>query len=143
MNAIKNQPARLYGTNKTHKFETLEDITVASLKFQLINDQTRTFTYNAAKVISDYLRHLCKNDAQKFPSISSPIPLLQDDEENVLYDVESLFTNIPIQETINYVIGQIYIHKKLLPICSKLFFRTLLIKLPTECTFKFNSKFLK
>ena len=35
MNAIKNQPARLYGTNKTHKFETLEDITAANLKFQL------------------------------------------------------------------------------------------------------------
>ena len=29
------------------------------------------------------------------------------------------------------------------PICSKLIFRRLLIKLATECTFKFNSRFLK
>ena len=143
MQPDSNQPERRYGLAKTHKFETLEDITVANLKFRPIIDQTRTFTYNAAKVISDYLRHLCKNDAQKFPNILSPIPPLQDDEENVLYDVESLFTNIPIQETINYVIEQIYVQKKLLPICSKLFFRRLLIKLTTECTFKFNSKFLK
>ena len=35
-----NQPAHLYGTAKTHKFETLEDITVANLTFQPIIDQT-------------------------------------------------------------------------------------------------------
>ena len=39
-----NQPARLYGTAKTHKFEFLEDITVANLKFRSIIDQTGTFT---------------------------------------------------------------------------------------------------
>ena len=30
-----------------------------------------------------------------------------------------------------------------MPICSKLIFRRLLIKLATECTFKFSSRFLK
>ena len=73
----------------------------------------------------------------------SSIPPLQDDEEDVPYDVESLLTNIPIQETINYINEQIYVHKKLTPICSKLIFRKLLIKLATECTFKFNNTFLK
>ena len=33
MKPDSNQPPRLYGTAKTHKFETLEDITVANLKF--------------------------------------------------------------------------------------------------------------
>ena len=33
----------------------------------------------------------------------SSIPPLQIDEEDVPYDDESLFTNIPIQETINYI----------------------------------------
>ena len=50
-----NQLAHLYGTAKTHKFETLEDITIVNLKFRPIIDQAGTFTYNAAKVISDYL----------------------------------------------------------------------------------------
>ena len=54
MKPDSNQPTRLYGTAKTHKFETLEDITVANLKFRPIIDQTGTFTYNAAKVISNY-----------------------------------------------------------------------------------------
>ena len=73
----------------------------------------------------------------------SSIPPLQDDEEDVSYDVESLFTNIPIEELINYIIDQIYVHKKLTPICSKLIFRRSLIKCATECTFKFSSRLLK
>ena len=58
-------------------------------------------------------------------------------------DVESLFTIIPIQETINYITEQMYVHKTLTPICSKLTFRKLFIKHATECTFKFNNTFLK
>ena len=126
-NFNKYQPARLYGTIKTYKFETLEDITVANLKFRPMIDQTGMLTYNVAKVISDYLRPLCKNeysiyDTPKFPSMLSSIPPLQDDEEDVSYDLESLFTNIPLQETINYIIEQIYVHKKLMPIYLKLIF---------------------
>ena len=74
------------------------------------------FTYNVAKVISDYFGPLCKNeysinDTQRFPSISFSFLPLQHNEENVLYDVNSLFTNIPIAETINYIIEQISVHK--------------------------------
>ena len=83
------------------------------------------------------------NDTQKFPSMLSSIPSLQKDKEDVSYDVESLFTNIPLQETINYIIEQIYVHKKLTPICWELIFRRLLIKLDAACTFKFNSRFLE
>ena len=39
----------------------------------------------------------------EFPSLLSSIPPFQDDEEDVLYDVESLFINILIEETINYI----------------------------------------
>ena len=94
-----NQPARLYGTAKTHKFETLEDITVANLKFRTIIDQTGMLTYNVSKVISNYLRPLCKNeysinDTQKFPSMLSSIPPLQDDEEDVSYESLSHYLQI-------------------------------------------------
>ena len=40
----------------------------------------------------------------------SSIPPLQEDEEDVSFAVESLFTNIPTQETINYIIEQIYVY---------------------------------
>ena len=46
-------------------------------------------------------------------------------------------------ETIEYIIHQIYIEKKIPPICSKLIFKRLLIKLTTECPFQFNHQLLK
>ena len=63
--------------------------------------------------------------------MSSSIPPLQDDEEDVSYDVESLFTNILIKEKISYIFEQMNVQKRLMPIWSKLIFRRLLIKLAT------------
>ena len=73
----------------------------------------------------------------------SSISPLQDNGEDASYDVESLFTNIPKEQTINYITEPSYVHKKWTPICSKLIFRKLLIKIATESTFKFKSRFFK
>ena len=54
-----------------------------------------------------------------------------------------MFTNIPIEEIINYTIEEIYVQKKLTLIYSKLVFRTLSLNLTTECIFKLNNRFLK
>ena len=78
----------------------------------------------------------------KFPSISS-IPSLQDDEEYVSYCIESSFTNILIEETTTILLNTFMFIKKLIPICLKLIFRRLLIKLATDCAFKFNNGFFK
>ena len=59
------------------------------------------------------------------------LPLVLDDEEDVSYDVESLFTNIPIKDTLEHIVEQIYTHKKLKPLCSELVFKRLLLKLAT------------
>ena len=48
MQPDSNQTARLYGTAKTHKFETLEDITVA--RFRPIIDQTGSFNCTCGKI---------------------------------------------------------------------------------------------
>lgn len=101
--------------------------------------------YDVAKIISDYLRSLCKNqysidDMQKFPNVLSSIPRLQDDKKEVSYDVDALFIE---QLLINYIVKQINIKKKLMPVYLKLILRRLLVKLATECTFKLNKRFLK
>ena len=67
--------------------------------------------YNAAKVISDYLRPSHKNeysmnDKLKFLSMLSSIPPLEDDKEDVSRVFESLFTNIPIEETITILLNK-------------------------------------
>ena len=56
-----NQPPKLYGTAKTHKFKDIKDIRKEQIKFRPINDQTGTYTNSTAQVISTYLKSLCKN----------------------------------------------------------------------------------
>ena len=58
MYPTSNQPAQLYGTAKTHKHENTDGINVQSLNFRPIIAQTGTCTYNAAQVISNYLKPL-------------------------------------------------------------------------------------
>ena len=69
-------------------------------------------------------------------------PLLPD-EVYGSYDVESLFTNVPVHETIDYILQEIYVKEKLPKICSKLIMKRLLLKLTTENTFMLNSNFYK
>ena len=108
-------------------------MTKSGLKFRPIIDQTGTYTYKTAQIIGEYSRPLSKNeytitikDTQQFADMIKQSPSLSQDEEYVSYDIESLFTNVPLHETINYIIEEIYINKKLKPLCNKLIFKRLL-----------------
>ena len=100
----------------------MKDITAQSLKCLPITDQTGTFTFKAAKVISNYLKPLCRNeysilDTQQFPDMLSNLPPLLDDEEDVIYDAESLFTNISIFVSIEYIKEYIIVFLTLIELC--------------------------
>ena len=144
-----NQPAQLYGTAKTHKFADMSKVSLSDLKFRPIISQVGTFTYNAAQEIGNYLKPLIAdndyliNNTQDFASIIKAQPPLGPDEEYVSYDVESLFTNVPIHETIDYILDQIYVHKKLPKLCKRSIFKKFLLKLTCENTFMFNDEFFK
>ena len=43
----------------------------------------------------------------QFPQFLKDLPPLKDDEEYVFYNVESLFMNRPLKESINYILEQI------------------------------------
>ena len=75
--------------------------------------------YNAAKVIGSYLKAF------------------------LLYDAETLFTNILVDETVSYIINGIYQKNKLPQICSEIIFKRLLYKLTTEVSFEFNYNLLR
>ena len=149
MRPTSNQPARIYATAKTHKFENVNDINIEELKFRPIIAQNGTYTYNASQVIGKYLKPLVSENpyiiknTQDFAEILKHQPPLNENEEYVSYDVESLFTNIPIQETIEYIIRKIYDEKKIPQICSKTVFKRLLLKLTTESTFVFQNNYYK
>ena len=73
-----NQPAKLYGTAKTHKFKDIKEITKEQIKFRPIIDQTGTYTYGTAQVISQYLKPLCKNEFSMVNSFSHQVILEKD-----------------------------------------------------------------
>ena len=140
MRPASHEPGKLYATAKTHKSSSLDDITVDNLMFRPIISQTGTYTYNGSRVISQYLKPLCDNeykinDTQAFASMIKNQTPLSSDEEYISYDVESLFTNKPVEETIEYIIHQIYNEKKVPQVCSKTIFSRLMYKLTTECAF--------
>ena len=54
---------------------------------------------------------------------------LSEDEEEVGYDVETLFTNIPIKKSIDFICDKIYNHKKLKQSVTNLFLRNCNINL--------------
>ena len=149
MNCIlKVMRQQRYGEAKTHKFDSTDNIELIKLKFRPIINQTGTYTYKAGKVISRYLKPLRDSeytikDTQFFAKLIKELPSLKEDEGDVSYDIESLFTNIPINGTIDYIPDQIYVQDKLKPICRNLMLKRLLIKLSTEVAFTFHSKFCK
>ena len=58
------------------------------------------------------------DNTQYFPSMLNNVRI-SEDEEDVSFDVESLFTNIPIKDTIDFICEEIHIHKKLERICKE------------------------
>ena len=93
---------------------------------------------NAAQVIANYLKPLCSNNeciirsTQDFAKIIHEQDPLKSIERYVSHNVESLFTNVLVHETIEYIINEIYVENKLPKVCSKLIFKRLLPKLTTE-----------
>ena len=142
-----HQPARFFTSAKTHKYENFDDINIKELKLWSIIDQTGTCYYKTGKVIAQYLKPLTKNEfvinnTQDFPSMLNRVEM-SEDQEDVSYDIEWLFTNIHINETIDFICDEIYIHKRLQPICKRWIFKKLLSKLTTECTFSINEQLCK
>ena len=57
-----NQPGRFFDIAKTHKFKSIEDISLQSLKLRPMIHQTGTQIYNALKVIAKYRSPLSSNE---------------------------------------------------------------------------------
>ena len=147
MRPKSNQPGRFFATAKTHKFDSASYITLDKLKLRPIIEQTRTYIFNASKVVAKYLRPLSKNkysidDTLTFPDLLKNAEE-SDNYEDVSYDIKNLFTSIPVKETIDYIIQKIYVRKEIKPFCKKSIFIKLLKKLTQECVFTINNRLIK
>ena len=63
--------------------------------------------------------------------------------EDVSYDIESLFTSFPVQETIDYMLQRIYVRTEIKRFWQKPIFKKLLSKLTKEYVFSVNDRIIK
>ena len=111
-------PARIYGTPKMHKFSSSDSFP----KLRPIVSSIGTFNYNLARFLCDLLSPLVPNDhscKDTFSFVSQIKNANLSKKFLVSYDVTSLFTNIPLQETIDIAINLIFNHNPNLNITRK------------------------
>ena len=92
------KPGVLYGLAKIHK--ALEDVTPT---FRPVLSAIETLTYNLAKFREQLLKLLTSNDYTIKDSYSFAKEVLHFDASCFMasFDIKSLFTNIPLTETLN------------------------------------------
>ena len=132
-------PARIYGTPKMHKFSSSDSFP----KLRQIVSSIGTFDYNLARFLSYLLSPLVPNDyscKDTFSFVSQIKTANLSKKFLVSYDVTNLFTNIPLQETIDIAINLIFNHNPNLNITKKEL-KKLFLFATSQTHFIFNSKF--
>ena len=105
---IGSSVARIYGLPKTHKLKTSLD----KLKLRPIVSCIKSYNYEISKFLANLLsphipKDYCADDTFTFiKDIKEVSPL---NKCMVSYDVVGLFTNIPLEETINIAVDIIFI----------------------------------
>ena len=102
------QPGYIYGTVKIHKQNN---------PLRPIISQIPTVTYNIAKTINKIISPYIPNN-YTLSSTNDFVDLIQLKQSNGLLaslDVESLFTNVPINDTIKIIIEKVYSHETIPP----------------------------
>ena len=111
-------PPSIYGTPKMHKFYSSDSFP----KLHPIVSSIGTFNYNLACFLCDLLSSLVPNDyscKDTFSFVSQIKNANLSKKFLVSYSVTSLFTNIPLQETIDIAINLILNHNPNLNITRK------------------------
>ena len=133
-------PARLYGLPKIHK-PPLDGLP----KFRPIISQIGSPTYHIAKFLLKFVQPFSTNKYTVRDTFHF-VSLLDGKDHRLVMaslDVESLFTNIPLNETIEIVTKQVFGNKRKVDGLSRTDFRRLL-KLSTKGTvFYFNGKYYR
>ena len=69
--------------------------------------------------------------------------MLVSNEKYASYDLDSLFAGIPLGETIDFILDEIYVRKKIEPFCKEPVFKKLLNKLYKCCTFLADGRLIR
>ena len=132
-------PALIYGTPKMHKFSPSDTF----CKLCPIVSSIGTFNYDLARFLCDLLSPIVLDDyscKDTFSFVSQIKNASLSSKFHVSFDVASLFTNIPLQETIDIAINLIFYHNPNLNITKKELKKVFLFAI-SQIHFLFNGKF--
>ena len=107
-------PGEFYGNAKVHKPSTNN---VDALTLRPIVSNIGTATYETAKYLASLLAPLCKSEftiniTKEFVKYiqKQKVP---DGYKMMSFDVAALFTNVPLEETIEIILKRIYVNKEI------------------------------
>ena len=130
-----------YGLPKIHKlFQHLP-------KFRTVIDTINTPYHGIGKLLTSLLNPLAQNEyvvkvsfeaAAKINSIS--FGDISGEYTFVSFNLEPLFTNVPLKKTIEIILNRVYSEKKILTTLSKRWLKKLLLDARTKTNFSFDEK---
>ena len=134
------QPGRLYGNAKVHK-----PVVNGVPKFRPILSAIGTSSYKIAKFLVPILKPLETNEYVTKDSFTFAKEVRQMNPILTMasLDVESLFTNIPLDETIDICCAALFKHKRLVNGMNKREFRTLMEFATKDMMFLFNDRYYR
>jgi hypothetical protein len=137
---VGSRPGVMYGLCKVHKDQTNG---VELPPFRPILSAIRTCAYNLAKFFVPILKEFTINEYTVKDSFSFAEEIVEQDSKlyMVSFDVESLFTNIPLDETIDICVDRVYHRKKKVKGLLKRHFKQLLTHATKSSCFLFNGTY--
>ena len=134
------KPARAHGLPKMH--QTFTSIP----KFRPIIDTTGSSHYLVGKYLAQLLYPLTNNEftlKDSFEDVNRihdiPSSLLMNGYKYVSFDVESLFTNVPIKKTIDVILTRIYNDHTIITNLKNHSLKKLILDTCTKTVFSFNN----
>ena len=137
-----SNPGRFYGTAKVHKLK--ENDGVKELTLRPIVSNIGSASYELAKFLANFLSPLSISEytvknTQEFITFTKNV-IVPTNYKLVSFDVTSLFTNVPLKETIDIILKRIYISKEIVTEIEKENLKKLLFSCTKEVHFSFNEK---
>ena len=137
-----SRPGLFYGTAKVHKLQGNQGLN--ELTVRPIISNIGTATYETAK----YLNNLLSPPGKSQHTVPNSKKLVEETKEEripigykmILFDVKSLFTNVPLDETIETILQKVYVEKKIKTSIPKPILKELLLLCTKRFHFSFNGE---
>ena len=136
-----SHPGRLYGLPKTHKDNVDKD----NVTFRPVLSSIGTYNYGLAKVLKQMLSSILQRetnikDSFAFVQELKTLKNFATKYKMVSFDITSLYTNIPLGETIKIILNHLYNDQKPPPTISEADLKILLEIATQDSHFLFNGK---